>query len=281
MRNGSLWSLNVVFEKEAAFHLICKDFRPFKILLLRFWKHKYFFFATKVLHWNFDDQLSPPNVHRFYACWDTPSDNSGLWQLRKVSTLLLLLKLPKTVTHSKIMLVYFHRNLIYYKRRFVGKVFGIRILSHTTRTNKWTCNLEVKVLLSVETKLTNLFLPTLFSIKTFSDDLCHLWLTSLQDQEETVITWLGLSVTGRHRALLPAGSRRHRPVPERGSPKHGVSSSLLLCLILTSFLPLPCSLLRRINVRMCHSPWQDRNSDEEVYSLVLFLDLYFKIYLFA
>ena len=66
-------------------------------------------FATRVFFLslfscNFDDQLSPNILTDllFYACWDTPSENSGLWQLPKVSSGFNYLCLGWVLRSSKI-----------------------------------------------------------------------------------------------------------------------------------------------------------------------------------
>ena len=92
VRNGSLWS-GVVFEKEVIFHEF--DFETsdleFEVSKSSIWKHttpcdKGDFFLL-LLSRNFDDRLSS-NFHRFILCicWDTPSEETGLWQLSIVSS---------------------------------------------------------------------------------------------------------------------------------------------------------------------------------------------------
>ena len=47
-----------------------------------------YLFLLALFSCNFDDQLSP-NFKRFVVlctCWDTPNENTGLWQLSKVSS---------------------------------------------------------------------------------------------------------------------------------------------------------------------------------------------------
>ena len=92
-RNGFLWS-NVVFEKEVIFQEC--DFETseldFEVSKSSIWKHttscdkgSFSFFIIS----NFDDQLNELKNCTgllFFACWDTPSEKTGLWQLLKVSS---------------------------------------------------------------------------------------------------------------------------------------------------------------------------------------------------
>ena len=95
VRNGSLWSY-IVFAKEVFFHEF--DFEnselDFEVSRSSIWKHTTScdnVFFLSLLSRNFDDQLKS-NFHRFvilYIGWDTPSEETGLWQLLKVSSVFI------------------------------------------------------------------------------------------------------------------------------------------------------------------------------------------------
>ena len=93
MRNCYLWS-NVVFEKEVISHLILKDFRPERLqpFIMQMKANKFvqqwcFFLhhslATSMTNWE-------SKFHRFVIlCLGYTKENTGLWQLSKVSNAFL------------------------------------------------------------------------------------------------------------------------------------------------------------------------------------------------
>ena len=111
VRNGSLWS-DVVFEKEEIFHYF--DFETssleFEVSKSSIWKHKTLC-DKGVFSCVFISQLAP-TINRaqiftgllFYACWDTPSEKTGLWQLPIVSIVF------KTLIRKWIFYYYEHLN---------------------------------------------------------------------------------------------------------------------------------------------------------------------------
>ena len=124
VRNRALWS-NVVFKKEVIFHefdLETSDLE-FEVSKSSIWKHtsSCFFFHTNSYLTTPVDQSSS-NFHRFViwcVCWDktldtigncqrpvfslgvTPSENTGLWQLPKVSNVF------KTLTEEATLILLF------------------------------------------------------------------------------------------------------------------------------------------------------------------------------
>ena len=88
MRNGFLWS-NVVFEKKVIYH---SNISRAEAVFKRMKAHQIcaiiiFIFYFSLFSSNFDDKLSQNIVKDsiFHAyCWDTPSENTGLWQKTNV-----------------------------------------------------------------------------------------------------------------------------------------------------------------------------------------------------
>ena len=83
MRNGSLWS-NVVFEKQVFSYLNINRLQPWTLIrhlkAHTFVQQGWFFFhyslATLMTNW--------VKMFADLSCWDTPSENTGLWQLPNV-----------------------------------------------------------------------------------------------------------------------------------------------------------------------------------------------------
>ena len=89
MWTDSFWS-SVVFEKEVISYSNVKRLQAWSLLFLpestQICTAWVFFLSS--FSCNFNGQLNP-NLHKFVMlciCWDTPSENTGLWQLPNVSS---------------------------------------------------------------------------------------------------------------------------------------------------------------------------------------------------
>ena len=75
--------------------------------LLRIWKHRFF---LSLFSCKFEDITNWAQIFTgvlFYANWDTPSDNTGLWQLPKVSSALKPVTVSRTCGCQPHWLTYF------------------------------------------------------------------------------------------------------------------------------------------------------------------------------
>ena len=99
VRKGSLWS-EVFFEKEVIFNEFVFETSDLEFEIKHLEAHNFvwqvcFFFhsyrATSTTNWA---QIFTGSL--FYACWDTPSEKAGLWQLPQVSSVFNPLYLSST-----------------------------------------------------------------------------------------------------------------------------------------------------------------------------------------